>query len=91
MRDLSSGNINILDPEEIIDIVFGHPMVKLLMTFFQILSAISGAVFLFKLYKKAKPCVTQTVDANLKGFYSIFVSVGPNYGSENLFFWPFLG
>ena len=41
MRDLSSGNINILDPEEIIDIVFGHPMVKLLMTFFQIISAIS--------------------------------------------------
>ena len=65
MRDLSSGNINILDPEEIIDIVFGHPMVKLLMTFFQIISAISWAVFLFKLMKKAKPCPAPRINVNL--------------------------
>ena len=65
MRDLSSGNIDILDPDQIITIVFGHPLVKMLITFFNILSAISGAAFLLKLLKKAKPCVTPRIDLNL--------------------------
>ena len=68
MRGISTGSKSVMDyadPEKIIDIVFGHPVMRFIYNLFQILGCISGAVFLVTYLKKAKPCIKPKVDITI--------------------------
>ena len=68
MHDLSNGDgdwFQYANPEAIMEVVFGHPFVRGVIAFFQVLGGISGACFLVKYLKKAKPCVPK-IDINVK-------------------------
>lgn len=68
MRDISTGSKGVMDyadPEKIIDMVLGHPFMRLIYNIFQILGCMSGAVFLVTYLKKAKPCIKPKVDITI--------------------------
>lgn len=69
MKDIATGEKNwfdMMDPEVLIDLILGNPFVRTIVAFFQILSAISGLVFLVQQLKKIRPCLPK-LDITIKG------------------------
>ena len=69
MYDISNGEGDYFDyanPQAIMEVVFGHPVVRFIIGFFQVLGGISGACFVVNQMKRCKPCVPK-IDINLNG------------------------
>ena len=69
MYDISNGEGDYFDyanPQAIMEVVFGHPIVRFIIGLFQVLGGLSGACFVVNQMKRCKPCVPK-IDINLNG------------------------
>ena len=68
MQDIATGKMtwmDMMDPDKLIEIILGNPFVRTMIAFFQILSAISGLVFLIEQLKRIRPCMPK-LDITIK-------------------------
>ena len=69
VHDISNGEGDYFDyanPQAIMEVVFGHPVIRFIIGLFQVLGGISGACFVVNQMKRCKPCVPK-IDINLNG------------------------